>query len=322
MAFTWCEIQVVSVKKMFLNNTTITVDDLPFMKLDRKYQTYLDAMPLTTNEALLRLMAVSRPLIKQYTLTYNMPDDIYDALSFDTHAIVDEDYVVECEGAHSYYFELDNTATVTIESYDTSTGLWTTISTITHSTTTTTVQKYEVKKGLIVNTTNKLIRMTFVHNHYLYNVRNIALYTSNFRTAAEVFNCTPKQKYNLKTLITDFYKVSSVEYESTTNSKGTYNSDYVIQGDNTMEIDSKLKGNFIIRYEAYPDKIVDTTVDTYVFTLADEMVVLLPLYIASELYKDVDTSIATQYRNQFELGLQEVLTVDEPQEFSSNSNWF
>jgi len=319
MGYTWGETKIATIKKMFLNNDTITTADLPSMELDRKYATYLNTMASTANEALLRIMSVSRPLIKEYSLTYNIPDSIYDALTFETEAITDTDYVVELDTAHAYYFELDNSAVITIDSYDEDTEVWTTIDTITH--TATKAKTYETQKGLITNEDDVLIRMTFANNGYLYNVRNIAMYILKFRTADEIFNCTPKQKYNLKTLITDFYKISSIEFEKMYNTKGAYDSDFNIQGDSVLEIDSKLQGNFIIKYEAYPDKIEDDTLDSYTFTMADEMIVLLPLYIASEVFKDDDATIATQYRNQFELGLQEVVSVDTPQEFANNSNW-
>lgn len=38
--------------------------------------------------------------------------------------------------------------------------------------------------------------------------------------------------------------------------------------------------------------------------LPEDACVLIPLYIASQLYKDDDISLATTYRNEFEAGLQ------------------
>jgi len=316
---TWGEVQLAAIKKMFLTNDVLEDTDLPAMKENRKYRTYLDAMPEAANEALLRIMTVSRPLIKEYSMSYNLDDTTYDALNFDTHAITDDDYIVECDAAHSYYFELDNTAVVKIESYNETTEEWDEEDEIDH--TATIAKTYETYKGLITNASDKNIRLRFVANEYFYNVRNIALYTLKFRTADEVFNCTPRQEYNLKTLISDFYKISSVEYESLDNTKGKFTSEYVIQGDNTLLIDSSIRGNFKIKYEAYPDKIQTTTLDSYVFTMADEMIALLPLYLVSETYKDDDIAIATQYRNQFELGLQEVVVMDEPLDFQDNKGY-
>lgn len=54
------------------------------------------------------------------------------------------------------------------------------------------------------------------------------------------------------------------------------------------------------------DKIDHSTEDTYELTLPADACVLIPLYIASQLYKDDDISQATAYRNEFETGLQDL----------------
>ena len=49
----------------------------------------------------------------------------------------------------------------------------------------------------------------------------------------------------------------------------------------------------------------NTSVD-YEFELPEDACVLIPLYITSQLYKDDDISQATAYRNEFEIGLQDL----------------
>lgn len=61
-------------------------------------------------------------------------------------------------------------------------------------------------------------------------------------------------------------------------------------------------------------KIENTTEDTYEIELPDDVCVLIPLYIASQLYKDDDISQATVYRNEFEVGLQDLYCNIENQE--------
>ena len=314
MNYTWGEIQILAIQKMFLNNTNVIVSDLPVMKTDKKYAIYLNAMPAVANEGLLRLMDVGKPIIKKYSLNYTLPEDIGDYQSHDVYSITDEDLVVTGGVSHAYYFELNNTATVLIQVLDTE---WTTVKTITH--TATTPKQYTIYKGVITNTNGDVVRIVFQENGYIYNVRNVALYTAKFRTDAEVYNNTLKQKYSLKTLIPDFFEIISVEYETETNNK--YNSDFLLEGDNTLVIDSKLQGNFVITYRAYPTKITSSTISSYPFEWPSEMISLLPLYIASELYKDDDPSLSTQYRNQFEVGLQNITNINEPLEFKSNSGW-
>lgn len=63
-----------------------------------------------------------------------------------------------------------------------------------------------------------------------------------------------------------------------------------------------------------PEKITDLTPDNYEFSMDEECCVILPLYIASELYKDDDITLATVYRNEFETALAELqLNIETPQ---------
>lgn len=64
------------------------------------------------------------------------------------------------------------------------------------------------------------------------------------------------------------------------------------------------EGTFECFYEAMPAAMTQNTPDTAKIDLPDEAVVLLPLYMAAELYKDDDLSIATYYRNEFETALE------------------
>lgn len=54
------------------------------------------------------------------------------------------------------------------------------------------------------------------------------------------------------------------------------------------------------------EKITAETENDYLFKLPDSACVLIPLYMASQLYKDDDISQATAYRNEFEAGLADL----------------
>lgn len=62
------------------------------------------------------------------------------------------------------------------------------------------------------------------------------------------------------------------------------------------------------------DKIDEETTTETEINLPEDACVLIPLYIASQLYKDDDISQATAYRNEFEVGLQDLYYNVEPQE--------
>lgn len=81
-------------------------------------------------------------------------------------------------------------------------------------------------------------------------------------------------------------------------------------------------GTFEYFYDAMPEEITQNTPDDTVIAIAPEAVVLIPLYIASELYKDDDLSTATYYRNEFEDGLSKLRNnVTGVNEFVSTTGW-
>lgn len=65
---TWGEIQIESLKKMFLNNDDLKVNDLETYKTNKKYKTYIYAMPQACNEAINYITNLI-PVIKSYELT-------------------------------------------------------------------------------------------------------------------------------------------------------------------------------------------------------------------------------------------------------------
>lgn len=73
----WSEIQLESLKKMFLNKEVLIKEDLTEYKKDKKYKTYLDAMPQAYNEAV-NIIIEKEPIIKRYKLNKNNETDIYD----------------------------------------------------------------------------------------------------------------------------------------------------------------------------------------------------------------------------------------------------
>lgn len=69
------------------------------------------------------------------------------------------------------------------------------------------------------------------------------------------------------------------------------------------------------RYDKVMIKHVDIkTSPEEVIGLPEDACVLIPLYIASQLYKDDDISQATAYRNEFEAGIQDLIYHKENQD--------
>lgn len=170
----WGEIQLESLKKMFLNSDILSVDKLEEYKKDKKYKTYLDAMPQATNEAI--------------------------------------NYILE--NGRSY------------------------------------ISSFELEK----NDTNK---------------------------------------YNLPKLIDKFKRIHEISYD------GNNILNYHTEGNNVLVIKNWSDGNITIYYESYLDRITNETSNNYKIDLDNQLLSLIPLYIAGELYKDDDISMATQYLNEF-----------------------
>lgn len=85
---TWGEIQIESLKKMFLNNDDLSIEELEEYKQNKKYKTYLFAMPQACNEAI-RYINNLLPVIKSYELTiekerYDLSEIIKDFKSIDS----------------------------------------------------------------------------------------------------------------------------------------------------------------------------------------------------------------------------------------------
>lgn len=316
MKYTWGDIQIMSIQKMFLNNKPITTDDLDELRAEKKYNLYLNSMPDAANEAMIRIMDIGTPLVKKHLISYDIPEEIYDYKTYETFNVINEDLIIEGGISKAYYFEVSDDATIEIQAYKN--NEWTVLTTIEH--TASVAKSYEALKDLIENIENNKIRLVFKSSGYLYHVRNIALYNVSFRLSDNIYNHTQKQKYDLSELISDFYELISVEYEKD-GMRGSFDKYYLLEGDKTLVIDSSYKGNFIIKYKAYPTKITSETDDGYIFDLPAEMAILIPTYIASELYKDDDVALATVYRNQFEVSLSNIKSVEEPIEFADTSGW-
>lgn len=130
------------------------------------------------------------------------------------------------------------------------------------------------------------------------------------------------KKYDLKTMVTDYYDLDYIIYESEDYSIYREFVKYRMENGQLVLFNAP-KGTYTVYYKAYPADITEDTDDDYVLPLKPEVVVLIPLYMASQLYKEDDNSLATSYRNEFEVGFERLnkLISDSTQEFVSESGW-
>ena len=320
MAYTWGEIKLESIKKMFLNNDIIQITDLNKMKNDNKYKIYLNAMAQAANEGIAECMKRGRPFIKTFEFT-QIPIKNSLGNEFKTRYYLGDEMSYESTEAKSYYFEVDNKAIVEVYSLVTNedeTEEWVLQETIQNNGTVpgkfTAYKNFSATKG---------IKIVF-KGDTVYSFRNIALYLMNYNSNNGDISYIPDYKpyyiYKLDSLIPDFYKIDKLYFENYSHEL-INRTDYILEDGNTLVIDDKLIGNFIMKYQCYPTKIDDDTDDDDEINLPDEVAVILPLYIASQLYKDDDVALATQYRNEFETAVTNMYPRKDDTRFVSTTGW-
>lgn len=110
--------------------------------------------------------------------------------------------------------------------------------------------------------------------------------------------------YDLRQLADDFYCIDHVNL-ATDEAYGDYH-DYKLEGDHVFLVPADQTGEFRIWYNAYPPRITKNTAADFVIELHPEELSMIALYMAGQLYKDDDISIATGYMNEFNVWLEEL----------------
>ena len=133
------------------------------------------------------------------------------------------------------------------------------------------------------------------------------------------------RRIDLEETCPDFYRVGYPElYKLDVDGGIEVMEGFNIQSGRYLILPADWTGTFEVWYDAWPVKLDNTTPDDYELPLDDEVAVILPLYMASQLYKDDDNSIATIYRNEFEVareGLTPKYAGIESSDWSSLSGW-
>lgn len=316
MAYTWGQIKLESIKKMFLNNDNIYEKDLRKMKNDNKYKIYINGMAQAANEAIAECVKRGRPFIKTFEFTQR---PIENALgnNFETKYYLGDEIEFESENATAYYFEVDSKAIVDVYYLDED-NVWTLQETIENKGSQ--PGKFTAYKNYSTNVGIKLV----FKGSTVYSYRNVALYTRNYQVKEGDISYIPDYKpyfiYNIDELIPDFYKIDKLYFENYSHEL-INRTDYILEDAHTLVIDDKLVGNFIMKYQSYPVKIDDETDDDDEIDLPEEVACILPLYIASQLYKDDDIALATAYRNEFEIAVENLYPRKDDTKFVSKTGW-
>ena len=307
---TWGDIRLKTLQKLFATKNGATT-----IPTDSSTREYTSAMPGAANEALQMLATAGKFIIKSVDIAHipvkNLIPNGENIRSMERGTI---EY--SALGAKSMYFEVRGAVTMTVtigeteqepvEFEDTS--------------------GFVPHKYLLENTDDEMVKVEFTSD-YPFGVKNMALYSATYASADDVQPYSEYIRYDLSQLVDDFYMVdsSSVIYEGDANvARYTATTDYFQEGFKVMLIHRDKPGNYKVYYKAYPQQITLDTTDDTELALDPEVAALLPLYMASQLYKDDDISIATVYRNEFEVAFERLVkAVSAPssERFLSKSGW-
>ncbi|GKH47079.1 hypothetical protein [Anaerotruncus massiliensis (ex Togo et al. 2019)] len=133
------------------------------------------------------------------------------------------------------------------------------------------------------------------------------------------------RRYDLKELAEDFYTVRENQIFFEDGERYGQTAEFLFESWNILVLPAERAGTWRVYYNAYPPPVTQQTADGYEMPLDPEVAVLVPLYMASQLYKEDDIGLATQYRNEFEVAREELRGVEVPatnREFESSSGWW
>ena len=303
---TWKDIKLATIQKMFSAvGTTIPSDD--------STRDYIAAMPYAANEGILMISTAGKFLIKSFSISITPIKNLLSTVvSGRIHTMVKGDISYEADNAHSFYCEVTGRCTITITVDETDV----------YEQEVDTINAYTTYKGMIANSENKKVTIKF-SSDYPYAIKNVALYEAKYQDDTEVPAFAEKVRFYIPDIVEDFHSINSIYFEGN-NPRYIKTDDVYKEGDKVLAFDRETPGNYIVYYNALPVTITIATEDDYELPLDKEVAAILPLYMASQLFKEDDISIATQYRNEFEVAferLQNAAEQGKTEKVESVSGW-
>lgn len=288
MSYTWKDIKLATLQKMYAADGEEIVED-------ESTKDYIAGMPYAANEGLQRLSTAGKFIVKSIGINHMPAKNLIPERT--AVALNDaRELTITLDGAKSFYFQYSGIGGLVISDANASYAL-----------SFDSYGKFTEVRGNIDNTvTGDKITFAFASD-YPATVKNFAVYDTYFPTDDDVPEYGRYVKYELKSLAPDFYNLfdNSISYEDGNVYLNT--TDYYRESDHILILPSDKPGMYTIYYHAYPVEITFDTEDDYVLPIDPEVAVLLPLYMASQLYPDDDLAIATTLRNQFEVGLDSLV---------------
>lgn len=321
---TWKDIKYTTLQKMFSvsGNQTEIPNDSGTME-------YVNAMPAACNEALQILSTAGKFIIKEYQYNNDPFDNLLGKDTFVTYRIVNDSKTFAVRDAKSYYFRISGKPTV-CKLY---VGEHEVIDFFPEPTDEDEVINYNAFRVFKGNITYPELEegeddtvSVVITAKTPVSVTNMCLYDCEFLTDADVPQYEKFIKIKMDDVLDDFYQLAPAELYSLGDSGDDYivANKYFQEADKTLVIPREQTGMYVIHYRAYPQHITLETPDDTVLSLDPEVAALIPLYMASQIYKDDDNAIATVYRNEFEVGreaLSQGALIPKKEKFVTSSGW-
>lgn len=132
---------------------------------------------------------------------------------------------------------------------------------------------------------------------------------------------TDQNEYDLSILCNRYHSLIEDEIYFTDSAGRRLTNDFVLENGTLFCPKGGLFGTWTLYYNAYPEPITSATDDNATLLLEPEVCMLLPLYVASQLYKDDDLAFSVQYRNEFEAAKESILAARK-KKYGKNANAF
>jgi hypothetical protein len=118
-------------------------------------------------------------------------------------------------------------------------------------------------------------------------------------------------RFNMKDVTDDFFEFYGEVYYTEAGGSHYRTRSYVTEAQSVFLVPKTYTGTWTVYYKAYPETITADTEDDYEINAPADVLAILPLYMASQLYKEDDNGIATSLRNEFEVAYDR-LSQDNP----------
>lgn len=267
---------------------------------------YILAMPSAANYAMIELASI-RPIVKiariscypTHNLISTLPGELIQG---------EGEMLFQASGPKSYSFEVQGEVTITLEKDG---APFIRLSNLEQ-------RGFTQYHGLISEIGQVVMRFVGENS---YAIRNVAMYAESFDSNDLIPSFDTKRTYDIRKLGERYMRIAP---EQPVWYKGHDISPYVVRSHDTITINSDLEGEVQVYYHAYPIRITNETKDEMEMELDDEALELVPLYMASRLYMDDDSGVATLYYNMYDARKAELMASKEffaSEGFVSESGW-